>query len=299
MFGDVLYADNTSTRIAYQRFGSSGGEPILLVTGLGSQMVFWPEGFCEELQERGFDVVRFDNRDTGLSTRFSSTKAVNPWLALIGRAESPPYTGANMADDGFAVMDALGWDSAHLVGISMGSALAQYMAVRRPDRVRSVACISTIAQGNPLKMLSQLKYGTFLKLSRLKFPDTTQGKIDQQVAIIRAMAPADPPFDDTWARQAVAVAVERGLDDAAQSRHLAALKGNRKELAYSKITCPTVIVQGVDDPLVRLSAARAVAALIPDARFVSFDRMGHGVPPHLWTALASTIQDNAARAVAN
>lgn len=295
MFGDVLYANNAGTRIAYQRFGRPGGEPLLLVTGLGSQMVFWPEGFCEQLQERGFDVVQFDNRDTGLSTRFSSTKVVNPWLALIGRAETPPYSGADMADDGFAVMDALGWESAHLVGISMGSALVQYMAVRSPDRVRSVACISTVAQGNPVKMVSQLKYGTFIKLSRLKFPDTTPGKIDQQVAIIRAMAPADPPFDDTWARQAVAVAVERGLDDAAQSRHLAALKGNRKELVYSKITSPTVIIQGIDDPLVRLSAAQGVANRIPGARFVSFDHMGHGIPPHLWPDVATTIKDNASR----
>ncbi|MEI8080500.1 MAG: alpha/beta hydrolase [Actinomycetes bacterium] len=297
MFGDVQYADNVGTQIAFQRFGQPGGEPLLLVTGLGSQMVFWPDGFCEQLASRGFDVVRFDNRDTGLSTRFSSAKVVNPWLALVGRAEPPPYTGEAMADDGFAVMDTLGWQSAHLVGLSMGSALVQFMAVRRPERVRSVACISTLVQGNPLKVLTQLKYGTFAKLSRLKFPDTPQGKADQQLAIIRAMAPSDPPFDDSWAREAVAVAVERGIDDAAQSRHLAALKNSSKGLVYSKISSPTVIIQGIDDPLIRLSAAQGVAARIPNARSVSFAHMGHGVPPHLWPDIAATIQDNAARVV--
>jgi hypothetical protein len=101
-------------------------------------------------------------------------------------------------------------------------------------------------------MLTQLKYGAFLKLSRLKFPDTREGKIDQQVAIIKAMAPATPPFDDTWARAAVAIAYERGIDDTAQSRHLTALKRSRKKLGYSEIAAPTVIIQGVDDPLVKL-----------------------------------------------
>jgi pimeloyl-ACP methyl ester carboxylesterase len=297
MFGDVQYADNAGTQIAFQRFGEAGGEPLLLVTGLGSQMVFWPDGFCEQLAQRGFEVARFDNRDTGLSTRFTSTKVVNPWLALVGRAEPPPYTGEAMVDDGFAVMDALGWRSAHLVGLSMGSAVVQFMAMRRPDRVRSVACISTLVQGNPLKVLTQLKFGTFAKLSRLKFPDTPEGKADQQIAIIRAMAPSDPPFDDSWAREAVTVAVERGIDDAAQSRHLAALKKIGGDLDYAKISSPTVIIQGMDDPLIRLSAAQGVAARIPDARFVSFAHMGHGAPPHLWPDIADAIADNAARAV--
>lgn len=291
----IRYADNRGTRIAYERM-AAGGEPLVLVTGLGSQMVFWPDGFCRRLGAAGFDVVRFDNRDTGLSDRFTSHTPRNPWVALVGRTEAPPYDGDDMADDGFAVMDALGWPSAHLVGISMGSALVQYMAVHRPHRVRSITCISTLVQGHPLKMLAQLRYGAHLKLMRQRFPDTREGKIDRQVAIIRAMAPKDAPFDDTWAREAVAIAYDRGIDDSAQSRHLAALRRSRRTLRYSEISAPTTVIQGSDDPLVKPSAARAVAELIPDARFVLLDHLGHGVPPSRWDDLVAAITDNSRRA---
>jgi pimeloyl-ACP methyl ester carboxylesterase len=299
---EVQYADNRGTRIAFERCGEPGGEPLLLVTGLGSQMVFWPDGLCEKLHSAGFDVVRFDNRDTGLSQRFTSRRSRNPWIALLGRTEPPPYDGDDMADDGFAVMDALGWPSAHLLGISMGSALVQYMAARCPERVRSVACVSTIVWGNALKMASQLKYGTFLKLSRMRFPDTREGTIDQQVAIIAAMAPQSPPFDDTWAREAVAVAYERGFDGSEQSRHLTALKKTRRKRSragltslYQDITAPTVIMQGTDDPLIKPSAARAVADRIPGAELVMLDNLGHGVPPHQWDTLVQIVRDNADR----
>jgi pimeloyl-ACP methyl ester carboxylesterase len=294
--GRVQYADNGGARIAYERCGDSRGEPLLLVTGLGSQMVFWPEGFCEQLHREGFDVVRFDNRDTGLSTRFPGRQAANPWRALLGRTEPPPYTGDDMASDGFAVMDALGWQSSHLVGISMGSAIVQYMAARRPQRVRSVACISAIVTGSPLRILAQLKYGTFLKLARQRFPDTPQGRVDRQLAIIAAMAPKDLPYDDTWARNAVRVALQRGLDGADQARHLTALKRSSRRMRYGDIKAPTVIIQGTDDPIVRLSGARAVAERIQGARLVALDRMGHGVPAARWPDLAEAIRENADRA---
>ena len=259
-------------------------------------MVFWPVGFCSILRDSGFDVVRFDNRDTGLSTRFASSTVVNPWSALLGHGKAAPYSGEDMADDGFAVMDALGWTSAHLVGVSMGSALVQYMAIRRPDRVRSLACISALVRGNALKTLTQLKYGAVARLARMKFPDTTQGQIDRQVAIIRTMTAVEEGFDESWATEVARQAVERGIDDSAQSRHLAALKESGRAADPVRITAPTVIIQGIDDPLIRLDAARNAANSIRGAQFVPLPGLGHGIGANRWPDIVATIRANADRA---
>ncbi len=163
------YARNKDVTIAYETFGDlAAGEPLLLITGLDSQMVWWPDGLCELLAGRGFAVVRFDNRDSGLSTKFGSARKENPFLALLGRT-TPSYSTLDMLDDAIAVMDAVGWKSAHVLGASMGAALAQVLALYHPDRVRTMTCAAGIpADVSGLGAMRYIKFGVFGRLRKIK-----------------------------------------------------------------------------------------------------------------------------------
>ena len=160
MAPETRYAKNGDVSIAYETFGDPAtGVPLLCIMGLDFQMVWWPDALCEALVECGFAVARFDNRDTGLSTHFASGRKESPWRALMGGTK-PAYTTLDMLDDALAVMDALGWPSAHVMGGSMGAALAQALAVYHPDRVRSViSCMGVPADSGPLRLLGYIKFG--------------------------------------------------------------------------------------------------------------------------------------------
>src|SRR5262245_20534137 len=176
----VQMARNGHIRIAYETFGSPAGEPLLLIMGLDFQMVWWPDGFCTALAERGFHVARFDNRDTGLSTHFPSPPRENPFKVLFTGSAKPPYTTYDMVDDAIAVMAALGWDSAHLLGGSLGSAIAVATAILYPERVRTVTGMMTAPVGR-IDTLRYVKFGFFLRLTRhlarLRLPDTDEGAV--------------------------------------------------------------------------------------------------------------------------
>jgi pimeloyl-ACP methyl ester carboxylesterase len=290
----VRFTHNGRTEIAYETFGSPAGTPLLLIMGLDFQMVWWPDGFCQALVERGFHVARFDNRDAGLSTHFSSPRKENPFKVLFRGVLQPAYTTDDMVDDGVAVMDTLGWDSAHVVGGSLGGALALATALRRPDRVRTVTTMMAAPFGTRA-VLRYIRFGFFPKLAVRNKADTDEGAVEILVAIARALASPDAPFDEAWARWAAEISHARSpRDPSTTQRQMAAARASA-DLAtrLAEISAPTLILHGADDPLVRASAAPALARLIPGARAAVYPAMGHDVPRHLWATIADDIAAHA------
>ncbi|NUT34609.1 MAG: alpha/beta hydrolase [Hamadaea sp.] len=266
---------NGDVTIAYEEFGQPGGVPLLLIMGLSFQMVWWPEEFCERLAERGFHVARFDNRDSGLSSRCAGRK----------------YTAEDLASDAFAVMDDLGWESAHVAGASLGSAIAQVVALTAPARVRSLTCIMSGGVGGTWNTLRVLRFGTLAKLMTSRHAPDREGQIQAQVDVIRAMSSPHHPFDEEWTRQTAAIAAERGgLDNSATQRQFAAGRTTGDLTSRLRgLRLPVLVVHGEDDPLIRPQASRDIAAAVPGARLIVYPAMGHEIPQHLFGALADEI----------
>ncbi|GAA0465981.1 alpha/beta hydrolase [Actinoplanes capillaceus] len=267
----IEYATNGDARIAYETFGSTG-EPLLLVLGIDYQMVWWNDAFCERLVEAGFHVARYDNRDTGLSTHYPEPAK---------GAKRPLYTMNDMIGDGLAVMDALGWADAHVLGGT--SAIAQGMALLHPDRVRGLTlCMSSPANAGILRTLRYLKFGLFKEFRRLPKATTADQKIENEVAIYRAQASPGYPFPEEWVREAATLAHERSpRNPRTTQRHMAA--GRAVKLPpLSGITAPTLVVSGADDPMLKPAAGRDLAAQIPGAQFVEYPGVGHELPEGIW-----------------
>jgi pimeloyl-ACP methyl ester carboxylesterase len=294
---DVRHATNGDTRIAYETFGDpAAGDPLLLVMGLDFQMIWWPDAFCEALVAAGFCVTRFDNRDTGLSTKFTSPQRQNPFKALLGGVQ-PAYTSLDMVDDALAVMDAVGWRSAHVVGGSMGAALAQLTALTHPERVRSLVSIMGLPVDTPgWRTMSYLRFGIFRQLFRIAPGTDHAGRTDALVAIYRAMFGPGYPFPEEWARQTAALADERSpRDETSTQRQLAAGRAVTAP-PLSGLRVPTLVMHGEDDPLVKVAGGRATAARVPDALLVTYPGMGHAMPAELWSDIVTRIRANADRA---
>lgn len=269
-------ARNGAIELAYEEFGSPGGEPLLLMMGLTFQMVWWPDEFCEQLAKRGFHVVRFDNRDAGLSTRFT---------------KGAKYTAQDMASDATAVMDALGWKSAHIAGVSLGAGLAQFLATHEPQRVKTLTLIMSGGVGGRWNGMRAIQIGVLLKLARQRFGTDREGQIGSQLAVIRAMSSPKHPFDEAWARRTAEIAVDRGgVDPAATHRQNAAgFSTGNQSARLKRLAVPALVVHGEDDPLIRVRAARELAATIPGAKLVVYPAMGHEIPAHLFGPLADEI----------
>lgn len=283
------YAQNGTTRIAYEAFGDpAAGEPLLLIMGLDFQMLWWHDDFCEALVERGFAVVRFDNRDAGLSTHFSSDAVRRPWRAALGLVP-PAYTTVDMVDDGLAVMDAVGWTSAHLLGGSMGGLLAQATGLLHPDRVRSVvSAMSGPLTNSPLKTARHLRAGAVVKLARAT-RNADLDDVEQLLAAYRLVAGPGEGFDEAWARDTARRCVERApLDRTATQRQMSAGRGVRFP-PLSGLRPPLLAVSGERDPIVRPSGGRATARAVPGARFVSYPTMAHAFPRPLWPVIIAEI----------
>jgi pimeloyl-ACP methyl ester carboxylesterase len=291
---NTRFARNGQVEIAYETFGDPAGAPLLLLSGLDYQMVWWPEDQCRALAGRGFHIARFDYRDTGLSTPFTSaaSESSNAWKAMLKGSKTPAYSGQDMVEDIVAVLGALGWDSAHLLGVSMGAGMAQFLALLHPDRVRSLTLISGIPMGgSPLGMLRYMHLGAFAKLATRRYGP---GRADQErmlVDVLRATYTDRYPLDEEWAQRTATVSYDRRPPDpAARARQLAA--GRTIKLPAggpAAIRVPTLVIHGDQDPLIRPGASRALAGQIPGARLITYPGMGHGLPPALWPAAADEI----------
>jgi pimeloyl-ACP methyl ester carboxylesterase len=278
---------NGNVEIAYEDFGKPGGRPLLLVSGLDDQMIgSWPDGLCEALTGAGFHVVRYDNRDAGLSTHFSGRKKA--------------YELTDMIDDMMAVLDAMGWESANLAGLSMGGGLIQFAALLHPQRVRTLTAVSSIPQSDR-KIAGTVRYlrffpGPFRLLFR-RYGDSPADGQRMMTDIIRLTEARSLPLDDEWVRQTAAEALRRHAPDRyARSRQLAAgYAAKLPDGGIARITQPVLVISGDEDPIVKaLAAGQALARAVPRSRFVLVHRMGHLASAPLWPELVREISRHAA-----
>jgi len=289
----TAYADNDGVRIAFDRLAGSSGDPLLLVMGLGTSRFWWPQDLCETFVAQGFEVVRYDQRDAGESTRMPDTSSSNPFAALAGR-KSASYTAEDMADDAVAVMDALGWERAHVFGHSMGGTLAQRIALRHPDRVLSIVSSAAVpSDASGISVFRYLRFGLLAKLARAKFPEGREGDIEANLAVARGVASRTYPFDEDEAREWIERQVDTGpRDTKAQSRQIGAKWHGPK---LRTMTAPALVLAGDEDPIVKVKAGQDSAKLIPDARFSILRGAGHDLPKALWPQVATETRANADR----
>jgi pimeloyl-ACP methyl ester carboxylesterase len=269
--------------LAYETEGPRQGEPLLLIMGLGLSMDFWPQGFRELLVERGFRVARFDNRDVGRSTHLIGLGAPSA-LSLLTR-RPPGYTLADMADDAVAVLDALGWDSAHVAGVSLGGMIAQTLAGRHPGRVRSLASISSTPApriGRPLPHVLPL-----LLAGPVRDRDAAA---ERMIRVFRLIGSPAYPLPEAEIRAAAARSYDEAHDPDGVRRQLAAIvsAADRRPL-LRRLRLPALVVHGDADPLVRPSGGRATARALSGAKLVIYPGMGHDLPAALQPDIADEI----------
>ena len=280
----ISKARNGEIEIAYESFGSPNGTPLVLIPGSGMQMVMWPLELCTALVERGFQVVRMDNRDSGLSTRLSR------YDNLPRRERRQAYTIRDMADDVIAVVDALGAASAHLVGGSLGATIAQVAAIQHPERVASLTLLSAVP-GSKLR-LARPKIRTIIKMVKIMRRDVPDARAagQQWVDLMRLTGSPAYPIDEDHSRAAGELAYERGRYPAGNMRHTKAFMtvGDlRPQLAT--LTMPTLVIQGKVDPMQSWRAGKAVADAIPGSRFLLYPDVGHDLPRAIWPAVLDEI----------
>ncbi len=290
------FARNGAVELAHDRLQEGAdGEPLLLVMGLAVSRQWWPQGLCAAFAGAGFAVARYDQRDAGESTRLPKPAARGNPFAALAAGRGAAYTAEDMADDAVAVLDALGWESAHLFGHSLGGVVAQRVALRHPDRVRTLTSSAALPSDvGGLGAFRHLRLGTLAKLARVKPARDRAGRIATGLAVARLCASPGYPFDEAEALERVTTDVDTGIADPdAQSRQIGA-PWHGPSLAELRL--PTLVLHGTDDPLLKPSASRATAAAIRDARLVLQPGVGHDIPRERHSAVAAEVRALADRA---
>jgi pimeloyl-ACP methyl ester carboxylesterase len=283
--------------IEYETFGDRGARPLLLIMGLGAQLVLWDEEFCAGLVKRGHYVIRYDNRDVGLSTKLEDAGAPSLLEALqsaaAGRKAEVAYTLDDMADDAAGLLEALELEAAHVAGASMGGMIGQTLVLRHPDRVRSLTSIMSTT-GNPDLAPAHPDALGALMQPRVKERD---GAIEQAVSLQRMIAGSGFPFDEERARRVAARSYDRSFYPVGVARHIAAVmaSGNRAPLLAS-VKAPTLVIHGDADPLVPIEGGRDTAQAIPGAELLVIEGMGHEMPPPVWPRIIDAISEHTEKA---
>ena len=291
----TIATPNTGIELFYEDHGDRAHPPVLLIMGLGAQLTLWPDEFVEALVTRGFRVIRFDNRDIGLSQKMAGERPPKiMWQVLwkkLGFPPRVPYTLDDMADDAAGLMDALGIDAAHVVGASMGGMIAQLMAVNHADRLLTLTSIFSTT-GNP-KLPKAEKEAMEALTAPLPSLDE-EAVVAHGMRVQRAIgSPAYRPSEEK-AREKVLKSVRRSVYPDGLPRQLAAIidDGDRRE-RLARITVPTLVMHGEDDPLVKVEAGEDTAMAIPGARLVTIPGWGHDLPVELADRLADEIAAHA------
>ncbi len=284
----------TDIEIEYETMGH--GEPLLLVMGVGTQLIVWPQELCQELSSHGFEVVRFDNRDAGLSTHLHHLCPPNLYVSLVRRGlglpVEAPYTLNHMADDVVKLMDALGLESAHLFGMSMGGMISQTVAIEHPTRVRSLASFASGA-GDVLPLPSPKAMGSLLAP-----PARTRAQAGENgLTFQRACGSTHFAWSESASRNIWESSFDRAHDPDGFARQLSAvLASGSRSPDLHRIRCPTLILHGLADPLIPPKAARKMAGLIPGARLRLVEGLGHDLPMGAWPIIVDEVVSNARRA---
>lgn len=288
-------AASNGIEICYESFGDPDDPTLLLVAGLGAQLLAWPEPFCEGLVDRGFHVVRFDNRDVGLSTWFDEHPAdlaeVMPRL-LAGEVPEVPYHLTDMAADAAGLLDALGVERAHVVGASMGGMIAQTFAIEHRERAASLTSMwSTtgdpdVGQAQPEVLQAMLR----------PTPEDRDAAIEQGIELFTAIGSPDH-MDQDLVHRRVADSYDRASHPQGQVRQLLAtvVAPSRTE-ALAEVDVPSLVIHGALDPLIDVSGGRRTAEALPDSELLVIDEMGHDLPPPFWAQVIEAITRTAVRA---
>jgi pimeloyl-ACP methyl ester carboxylesterase len=282
--------------IEYDTFGDPSGKPLLLIMGLGSQMISWVPELCELFVQKGFYVIRFDNRDVGLSTKFDDAGVPNVMQIVIkarnGEKIDPPYTLEDMADDAVALLDALNIEKAHVCGASMGSMIAQVIAYRHPSRVLSLVSIMG-STGNP--ELPEPKPEA-MQVLVVPMPSKRERYIKESVKRWRVLW-GSYFYDEELRKELAEQAYDRSFYPDGQTRQLVAIlaNGDRREKLKS-INVPTLVIHGKEDPLVPMEGGIDTSKNIPGAKLLLVDKMGHSLPPEVWAQVSDAIAENASKA---
>jgi pimeloyl-ACP methyl ester carboxylesterase len=279
--------------ICFETFGRPIDAPLLLVMGLGTQMVGWPDGFCAALAERGFYVIRYDNRDVGRSTHLRGHRPPSMRQLLLRDKSAASYTLADMAADGIGVLDHLDLPAAHVAGASMGGMIAQTMAARHRERVLSLASIMSNTGHRWKGVPAPSVYPIFLR----RPSSDRDAAIDSVVETFKLVGSRGFPFDEGELRRTAELSYSRGYNPAGSGRQLAAiLAAGDRTAEVETITAPTVVIHGTADRLVTPSGGRATAEAIPGAELVLIEGMGHDLPRGAWDRIVGAIAANARRA---
>jgi pimeloyl-ACP methyl ester carboxylesterase len=283
-----MRAKTNGVELEYETFGKEGDPLLVLIAGFSLQMLVWDAELCERLAARGFRVVRFDNRDIGLSTHLDALGT--PDMAAIMQKKGASYTLDDLADDTAGLITALGAEQAHIVGMSMGGMVAQLVAIRHADKVLSLCSIMSNTSDGTNGMPTPQAIPALLSA----IPNEREAYIAHVLETWRLLSA--PPFDEPRVRDFIARSRDRAYYPQGITRQLATLIAAPDRTAdLARLSVPTVVVHGTDDPLVLPSGGEATARAIPGAKLVMIPQMGHELPPRIWPELVDVIATNASK----
>ena len=283
---DVRTARVGDLDIAYEAYGDPAHPAVLLVMGLSTQMIAWPDQLVSDLVAADRYVVRFDNRDCGLSTHLDGVRAPDP-VKVLARREKAPYSIEDMAQDALGLMDAIGLTTADVVGASMGGYISQALALLAPERVRSLTLIMTSTGG---RLVGRPRAQVLPALLRRRPVKDRDEAIQRVLDTYRLIGSKGYPRDEDYLRDLAGRSLDRGYQPAGYLRQLAAcLTQPDRSARLRRLTVPALVVHGLHDPLVGPSGGLALARTIRNARFVGYAGMGHDLPRAIWADLARDI----------
>jgi pimeloyl-ACP methyl ester carboxylesterase len=278
--------------LCHESFGNPSDEPIMLLMGLGTQMIAWREDFCEQLAGRGFHVVRFDNRDAGLSTHLNGRA---PTLAqmVTRRVPEGSYSLEDMADDTLRLAEALELGPVHIVGASMGGMIGQVFAARHPGETRSLV---SIMSNTGSRWTGQPALGAY-RMFLAEAPEEREAFIEHVLKLFKVVGSHGELYDEEYIRDVTGRSFDRDHDSVAVGRQMGAvLKTGKRDQMLRSIKAPTLVIHGTEDRLVRPSGGKATKRAIPGARLMLVEGMGHDLPRGAWPEILDGIAENAARA---
>lgn len=285
----AAYVGASGINIAYQRVGHLHAPVALLIMGVAAQSIHWPDSFCNALRDRGLQVVRFDNRDAGLSTHMVNAPPPDLPAVLAGDLRSVSYTLSDMAADAVGLLDALGVPKAHVIGASMGGQIAQMIAIEHPDRVLSLTSMmsttGSMSVGQPWKEALRELFSSA--------PAVTRDEVIQQsLRAMRIIGSPGYPSDEAEVAARAGLAYDRGYDPVGSARQaIATLASGDRTERLRQLQIPALVIHGLADRMCDVGGGRATAEAIPGAKLILIEGMGHDLPPGLRTQLASYIAD--------
>jgi len=280
--------------VVYDAFGERKAPAMLLIMGLANQMTGWRESFCAQLAGRGYWVIRYDNRDTGLSTHFDQVEPPGlpalVWAYLLGRPMKVPYTLSDMSNDAVGLLDALGVESAHIVGVSLGGMIAQMIAIEHPKRVRTLTSMLS-STNEPSLPLPKPKTLILFKAT----PEDRAGVIERAVKVRRALRGTGFPLDEEEVRERAAQSYDRSHVSGGARRQMAAIMASarRQRTGLRSVRTPTLVIHGEADPLLPVKHGARTAQVIPGAELVVIKGLGHELPEAAWPQIIEAIAGHA------